>query len=209
MGLGSQLDNPGARVYRSALADQTCGEVGHGCGEGYQAGGRAAVLVALIVLVPAIALAHQVYESAYVWYSADNQFCLNVKSLLEFDSTNTPTQWRTQSQDSAHERAEGVPGGQCDGPLHLYWDRPANSMRVLPYLYVYGSAGWGICRTHAYAYNQTTTWRFSHFHDWSRSTIDDCGHNWYGLYTLGQIWHNGKWRGNTWVWSGAHWWTSS
>jgi hypothetical protein len=161
----------------------------------------------LVAVTSTSASAHAVYANGYTWYSSDEQFCMTQKSLIQ-ESPSISNGIRTQGQASDYEKAEGIPSGNCDGALHLKWNRPPEMIRVNPVLWVWDAAAqeWGLCRDQGWWYSQENNEnQFSHFHDYGQGGT--CGRpKYYGLENLAQTWYSGNWRpaSGGWIWSGSH-----
>lgn len=168
--------------------------------------------ITMVLLTNGTAFAHSVYQEVYTWYSKDKTFCLRHRSQISLESvTGTDSHWRTYSRVMAWTRTENIPLGACDQLAATPWVRPAGYLRVRPQLWVWGPAGWGICRDHEIVTNTTAVERLEHAHYYDKVVVGaDCSlYSWYGTMSLGQVYYNGAWRpseskGAAWLWSGCH-----
>lgn len=170
------------------------------------------ITIAMVLLTSDTAFAHYAYQEVYTWYSKDKAFCLRHRSQIGLESvTTTDSHWRTYSRIISQTRTENIPLGGCDQLAASYVVRAAGQLRVQPQLWVWGPAGWGVCRNHEIVTNTNASANLEHAHYYSADVVGaDCGfYTWYGTMSLGQVYHNGAWRpsnssSSRWLWSGCH-----
>lgn len=149
-----------------------------------------AITTFMIASQPQSASAHYVYEEGYTWEDGEHK-CVETYSEISHGDGRGYTAGRVHA---VKETLFDNIACQRD------WERPTGYLRVQPDLWYWTGSQWAYCIGLDPHHNTQPASKLQQgvYHQMQ------CGEGWYGAHTLGQTYHDGRWRGGR-MWSGAHW----